>query len=75
MTEPTYTGPRIGDAVQVETCARVVELRGLGGVPGAVVELDPGCAALIVDGQPDGVRPNYVWLRLDQLVVLRPATP
>lgn len=71
--DPEYHGPRAGDHVQVETCARVVELRALGGVPGAVVELDVGVAALIVDGLPDGVRPNYVWVRLDQLVLLRAA--
>ena len=51
MADPTYTGPRIIDRVNVND------------VPGALAELSPG------EGNPP-----RVWLPMDALVLLRPAT-
>jgi hypothetical protein len=73
MAEPEFIPPRIGDHVQIKTPGRVVELRNLAGVPGAVVELDPTVGPFTHD-HPDGVRPARVWLPLDALVVLPSAT-
>jgi hypothetical protein len=42
-------------------------------MPGAVVELDPTVGPFTRD-HPDGVHPARVWLPLDALVVLPPAT-
>jgi hypothetical protein len=51
MADPTYTGPRINDRVNVND------------VPGALIELTTG-----------EVNPPRVWLPMDALVLLRPAT-
>lgn len=84
MTQPvaSYTGPRIGDRVQVETPARVVELRALDGEPGAIVEFAPGIAVVSGGGEPDRDQARgsswttsvRVWVPLALLVVLRPAS-
>jgi hypothetical protein len=72
MADLEFIPPRIGDHVQITTPGRVVELRLLAGVPGAVVELDP--IGRFTRDHPDGVQPARVWLPLDALVVLPPAT-
>jgi hypothetical protein len=51
MADPTYTGPRINDRVNVNNA------------PGALVELTTGVG-----------NPPRVWLPMDALVLLRPAT-
>jgi hypothetical protein len=68
MADPEYFPPRIGDHVQIKTPGRVVQLRLLAGVPGAVVQLDP--ISMFTHDHPDGAQPARVWLPLEALVVL-----
>ena len=61
--EPQYTGPRIGDQVQMEIFARVIELQARDQMAGALVEL--------ATGEPEQPR---VWVPLNALVVVRPGS-
>jgi hypothetical protein len=69
MADPEYFPPGIGDLVRIKTPGRVVELRLLAGVPGAIVELDPTISTF-TDDHPDGLQLTRVWVPLDALVVL-----
>jgi hypothetical protein len=71
---PEFLPPRIGDHVRITTSGRIVEMRLYAGVPGAIVELDPTVGELGHD-RPDGVPPARIWLPLDALAVIPPATP
>lgn len=69
MTEPPHNGPHVGDHVQVETVARVIELATNNDVPGAVVKLDAAREA--AEAWAYTRVHSRVWLPLDALVVQR----
>jgi hypothetical protein len=71
---PEVVPPRTGDHVAIEAPGRIVEMRSYAGVPGAVVELDPTVSGFAHD-HPDGVPPARLWLPLDAVTVIHPATP
>jgi hypothetical protein len=73
MADPEYFPPRVGARVRIKTPGRVVELRLVAGVPGAVVQLDLTVSMFSRD-HPDSVELARVWVPLDSLVVLPPAT-
>jgi hypothetical protein len=68
MADPKYV-PRVDDHVRIKTPGRVVELRSVAGVPGAVVQLDLTISMFSHD-HPDSVQLARVWVPLDSLVVL-----
>ena len=72
MADPKYV-PRVDDHVRIKTPGRVVALRSVAGVPGAVVQLDLTVSMFSRD-HPDSVELARVWVPLDSLVVLPPAT-
>jgi hypothetical protein len=65
--------PRVGDHVRIKTPGHVIELRLVAGVPGAIVQLDLTVSMFSRD-HPDSVQLAHVWVPLDALVVLPPAT-
>jgi hypothetical protein len=65
--------PRVGDHVRIKTPGHVIELRLVAGVPGAIVQLDLTVSMFSRD-HPDAVQMAHVWVPLDMLVVLPPAT-
>jgi hypothetical protein len=69
-----YTGPRRGDRVQLATTARVLQMRRLGGVEGALVELDDPTISGLRDGNPDGATAVQLWLPLNALTLVRPSS-
>jgi hypothetical protein len=69
-----YTGPRRGDRVQLVSTARVLQMRRLGGVEGALVELDDPTISAMRDGHPDRAAAVQLWLPLAALTLLRPTS-
>jgi hypothetical protein len=69
MADPEYVPPRVGDHVRIKTPGRLVELRPVADVPGAVVQLDLTVGMFSRD-HPDSVQLARVWVPLDSLVVL-----
>jgi hypothetical protein len=67
-----YSGPRRGDLVRLTTTARVLQMRSLGGVEGAIVELDDRTISAMRDGRPDAATMVQLWLPLKALTLLRP---
>jgi hypothetical protein len=70
-----YTGPRRGDRVQFTAAARVLQRRRLGGVEGALVELDDPTISAMRGGIPDTATTVQLWLPLEALTQLRPTSP
>jgi hypothetical protein len=73
MADPESFSLRVGDHVRIKTPGHVVELRPVAGVPGAIVQLDLTVSMFSRD-HPDAVQMAHVWVPLDMLVVLPPAT-
>lgn len=73
MADPENLPPRVGARVRIKTPGRVVELRPVAGVPGAVVQLDL-TVSMFSHEHHDSVQLARVWVPLDALVVLPSAT-
>ena len=65
--------PGLATTVRIKTPGHIVELRLIAGVPGAIVQLDLTVSMFSRD-HPDSVQLAHVWVPLDALVVLPPAT-